>query len=150
MNLVKKQTKFYTTESNKPNWLLVDANGKTLGRLATKVASYLRGKHKSTFTPNADMGDFVVVINAKGIKLTGKRAEMKEYFRYSGYPGGVTFEKFKELIATKPERIIEYAVKGMLPKTKLGDKIGKKLKVYASSDHPHFAQKPKVVESEKK
>ena len=145
MTLVKKQTKFLKTVENEPNWLLVDANGKTLGRIATKIASIIRGKHKATYTPNSDMGDFVIVINASGIKLTGKRSELKEYFRYSGYPGGVTMEKFKELITTKPERIIEYAVKGMLPKTKLGDKLHKKLKVYAGSEHPHFAQKPKSI-----
>ena len=125
MKLVKKQTKFYQEEELVKNWHLIDAKGKTLGRLATQVASLLRGKHKPQFTPNSDMGDFVIVINASEIKLTGKRTEMKEYFSYSGYPGGDKFEKFKDLLKKHPERIIEFAVHGMLPKTKLGAVIEK-------------------------
>jgi large subunit ribosomal protein L13 len=129
----------------KKDWYIVDAEGKTVGRLATEVARVLRGKHKPMFTPHVDTGDFVVVINAGKIKMTGKREEQKEYYRNTLYPGGARFEKFGQLIGTRPERIVEYAVKGMLPKNTLGRATGMKLKVYAGSEHPHAAQQPKVL-----
>lgn len=139
-----KATKFFKTSDTKQTWHLVDANGQTLGRVATQVARLLRGKHKPMFTPNADLGDFVVVVNAANIKLTGKRAELKEYFHYTGYPGGATFQKFQDLIRKHPERVFEHAVKGMLPHNRLGRKIIKKMKVYAGADHPHLAQRPEA------
>jgi large subunit ribosomal protein L13 len=129
----------------KKDWYIVDAEGKTVGRLATEVARVLRGKHKTMFTPHVDTGDFVVVINAGKVKLTGKRESQKEYFRSTLYPGGARFEKFGELISTRPERVIEYAVKGMLPKNSLGRKVGMKLKIYAGAEHPHAAQQPKTL-----
>lgn len=126
-------------------WYLVDAEGKILGRLASRVARILRGKHKTAFTPNVDAGDFVIVINASKVKLVGKRSELKEYFHYTGYPGGATVEKFRELIKKKPEVVVRRAVKGMLPHNRLGRRIYKKLKVYAGSTHPHSAQQPEVI-----
>ncbi len=122
----------------------MDANGKTLGRIATQVAKLLRGKHKVNFTPNADLGDFVVIVNAANVKLTGKRTELKEYFHYTGYPGGATFTKFQDLIRKHPERVFEHAVKGMLPHNRLGRQIIKKMKVYAGAEHPHSAQRPEA------
>jgi large subunit ribosomal protein L13 len=124
------------------NWHIVDADGQTVGRLATQVARLLRGKHKPTFTPHVDTGDFVVVINAGKIKMTGKREDQKEYYRNTLYPGGARFSKFKEVRATNPDRIVEHAVKGMLPKNSLGKQVGMKLKVYAGAEHPHAAQNP--------
>lgn len=141
---MEKATKFFKTSDTVQKWHLVDANGKTLGRVATEIARLLRGKHKPTFTPNADLGDFVVVVNAANIKLTGKRAELKEYFHYTGYPGGATFTKFQELIRKNPGKVFEHAVKGMLPHNRLGRKIIKKMKVYAGADHPHAAQGPEA------
>ena len=135
-------TRFLRDEDIAKKWYIVDANGQVLGRVASQIAHLLRGKHKPEFTPNADMGDFVIVVNAEKVRLTGKRSEQKEYFHYTGYPGGAVFESFKDLIKTKPERVIEHAVKGMIPHTKLGRQIYKKLKVYAGPDHPHSAQKP--------
>jgi large subunit ribosomal protein L13 len=123
-------------------WHLIDAEGKTLGRVATQVARLLRGKHKPMFTPNADLGDFVVVVNASKIRVTGKRAELKEYFHYTGYPGGATFEKFQDVLRKHPDRVFEHAVRGMLPHNRLGRQIIKKLKVYSGSEHPHKAQRP--------
>ncbi len=123
-------------------WYVVDAAGKTLGRLATEVATLLRGKHKPTYTPHIDTGDFVVVINASQINLTGKKLEQKRYYRHSGYPGGLKSVTAGELRASRPERMIELAVKGMLPKGPLGRAQVKKLKVYAGSEHPHQAQQP--------
>jgi large subunit ribosomal protein L13 len=137
-----KITRFLRDEDIAKRWYIVDANGQVLGRVASQIAHLLRGKHKPEFTPNADMGDFVIVVNAEKVRLTGKRTEQKEYFHYTGYPGGAVFESFKDLIKTKPERVIEHAVKGMIPHTKLGRQIYKKLKVYAGPDHPHSAQKP--------
>ncbi len=139
---MEKTTRFFKASDAEPRWHLVDADGKTLGRIATEVARLLRGKHKPTFTPNADMGDFVVVVNAGKVRLTGKRAELKEYFSYSGYPGGATFTKFQELMKKNPERVFEHAVKGMLPHNRLGRTIFTKLKVYPGPEHPHAAQKP--------
>ncbi|MDD8019046.1 MAG: 50S ribosomal protein L13 [Bacteroidota bacterium] len=141
-----RSTHFFRESDLAQKWFLVDANGKTLGRVASQVARLLRGKHKPQFTPNSDMGDFVIVVNAEKIKVTGKRTEMKEYFHYTGYPGGDVFEKFKDVIKNHPERVIEYAVKGMIPHNKLGRRIIKKLKVYAGGDHPHAAQKPETLD----
>lgn len=139
-----KATHFYKTEDTEQKWHLIDAEGKTLGRLATEAARLLRGKHKPMFTPNADLGDFVVIVNAAKVKLTGKRTELKEYFHYTGYPGGATFEKFQDIMRKKPERIFEHAVKGMLPHNKLGRQIIKKMKVYPGPEHPHRAQQPQA------
>jgi large subunit ribosomal protein L13 len=139
---VEKTTRFFTADDVEKKWHLVNAEGKTLGRLATDVARLLRGKHRPQFTPNADLGDFVVVVNASKIRLTGKRPELKEYFHYTGYPGGATFEKFRDLLVTHPERIFEHAIKGMLPHNRLGRQMFKKLKVYAGAEHPHVAQRP--------
>lgn len=139
---MEKTTKFFKQVDANAKWHLVDANGKTLGRVATQVARLLRGKHKPTFTPNADMGDFVVVVNAANIKLTGKRTELKEYFHYTGYPGGATFTKVQDLMQKNPQKVFEHAVKGMLPHNRLGSRILRKLKVYAGAEHPHKAQQP--------
>lgn len=137
-----KATHFFKTTDTVQKWHLIDADGKTLGRVATEVARLLRGKHKPEFTPNADLGDFVVIVNAAKIKLTGKRTELKEYFHYTGYPGGATFEKFDDVLRKRPERVFEHAVKGMLPHNRLGRVIIKKMKVYAGAEHPHSAQQP--------
>lgn len=123
-------------------WLVVDAEGQTLGRLATQVATLIRGKHKALYTPHVDCGDFVIVLNAEKIQLTGKRTEMKQYFHYTGYPGGGRIQTFTDLVKRKPEFVIEHAVKGMLPKTRLGKAMVKKLKVYRGDAHPHEAQSP--------
>lgn len=133
----------------KPNeiprkWYVVDAAGQTLGRLASEVASILRGKYKPQFTPHVDTGDFVVVINAEKIQLTGKKWQQKKYYRHSGYPGGLKETTAQAMRDKKPERMIELAVYGMLPKNRLGEKLKSKLKVYAGSEHPHAAQNPEV------
>ncbi len=130
----------------KRDWYVVDAEGQTVGRLATEVARVLRGKHKPQFTPHIDTGDFVVVINAEKVKLTGKREDQKEYYHNTLYPGGARFAKFKDLQVSHPDRIIESAVRGMLPKTSLGKSLGMKLKIYAGTDHPHAAQQPKTLQ----
>ncbi|WP_094607403.1 50S ribosomal protein L13 [Sporomusa silvacetica DSM 10669] len=127
-------------------WYVVDAEGQTLGRLAVEVAKVLRGKNKPIFTPNVDTGDHVIVVNAEKIALTGKKLEQKTYFRHSGYPGGTTFTTAGKMLATKPERVIEAAVKGMLPKNTLGRQMYRKLNVYAGPNHPHAAQQPEVLE----
>jgi large subunit ribosomal protein L13 len=139
---VDKSTRSYKTSDTVQKWHLIDAEGKTLGRVATQVARLLRGKHKPMFTPNADLGDFVVVVNAAKIRVTGKRAELKEYFHYTGYPGGATFEKFQDVLRKHPDRVFEHAVRGMLPHNRLGRQIIRKLKVYSGSEHPHKAQRP--------
>ena len=141
----EKLTKFVKSEDADQKWYLVDAEGQILGRLATKIAMIIRGKNKAIFTPNMDTGDFVVVINAGKVKLTGKREQLKEYKRHSGYPGGQTITSFKDMMVKKPEFAVENAVRGMLPKTKLGNKLIKKLKVYSGTDHPHAAQKPEII-----
>jgi large subunit ribosomal protein L13 len=123
-------------------WWLVDADGKVLGRLATEVATLLRGKRKPEFVNFLDSGDFVIVINAEKIKVTGNKADQKRYYSHSGYPGGIKEKTYKELLVTKPEEIIKKAVWGMIPKTKLGRAAYKKLKVYRGPNHPHEAQKP--------
>ncbi len=127
-------------------WFVVDAAGKTLGRLATEVASLIRGKHKPQFTPHVDTGDFVIVINAEKITLTGNKMADKMYYRHSGYSGGLKVTPAQEMISKKPERVIELAVHGMLPKNRLGEKMKLKLKVYAGAEHPHQAQNPEVYE----
>ncbi len=127
-------------------WLLVDAEGQTLGRLATRIADILRGKHKASFTPNVDNGDYVVVINCEKIQVTGNKLDTKYYHRHSGHPGGLTSTVMREQLKRFPERIITSAVKGMLPKTKLGRAQLLKLKVYVGSQHPHQAQNPQPLE----
>lgn len=140
-----------TTYMAKPNevqrkWYVVDAEGQTLGRLASKVASILRGKHKPEYTPHVDTGDYVIVINASKVHLTGDKLNKKIYYRHSGYPGGLKKMTAGEMLQKRPERMIELAVKGMLPKGRLGRKQGKKLFVYAGDSHPHQAQKPEVIQ----
>ena len=124
------------------SWWLVDATDLPLGRLASEVAHILRGKHKAKFAPHMDMGDFVVVVNASKVAVTGAKAEDKHYYRHSGYPGGLTATTFGELLATHPERVVEKAIRGMLPKNRLGRAMGRKLKVYAGAEHPHAGQGP--------
>jgi large subunit ribosomal protein L13 len=126
-------------------WYVVDADGKVLGRLATRVAGMLRGKHKPQYAPHLDIGDHIIVINAAGIVLTGRKADQKEMTRYSGYPGGLRRLSYRTLLNKKPEMVVERAIRGMLPHTKLGRKMAKKLKVYAGPDHPHEAQKPEPL-----
>ena len=128
------------------NWYVVDAEGKTLGRLATEVAKILRGKHKPIYTPHVDCGDYVIIINAEKIRVTGNRLDQKIYYRHSGYIGGLKEVPLRTMLERHPERVLQLAVKGMLPKNRLGRKMFKKLKVYASPDHPHAAQKPQVLE----
>jgi large subunit ribosomal protein L13 len=141
-----KTTKFATRSDNPNKWHLVDAEGKVLGRLASEVAKRIRGKYNPQYTPNADTGDWIVVINAEKIQLTGKRADQKEYLTHSLYPGGQKKRTFKEMIEKHPDRVITLAVKRMLPKTKLGSKLINKLKVYKGSLHPHSAQSPLTLE----
>ena len=129
----------------KRNWYLVDAEGKTLGRLATEVATLLRGKHKPTFTPHVDGGDFVVVVNASKVVLTGKKLDQKIYYHHSDYVGGMKETTLREMMAKKPEKVVELAVKGMLPKGPLGRAMIKKLHVYAGPEHANQAQKPEVL-----
>ena len=126
-------------------WYVVDASGKTLGRLATQVAIVLRGKHKPTFTPHMDTGDHVIVVNAEKIHLTGDKVRTKTYYRHSGYPGGLKSETVKDVLARKPEAVLERAIKGMLPKTSLGKQMARKLNVYAGPAHPHHAQQPEAL-----
>ena len=126
-------------------WYLVDASDKTLGRLATRIAHILRGKHKPEFTPHVDTGDYIVVINAEKVRVTGNKAKNKIYYRHSGYPGGLKTITFEKLLAKTPERILTLAVKGMLPKGPLGYAMMKKLKVYAGSEHHHSAQQPELL-----
>lgn len=127
-------------------WFIIDAQGKTLGRLASEAASLIRGKHKPTFTPHVDGGDFVVIINADKIVLTGKKLTDKKYYRHSLHPGGLKVTTAQEMLKNKPQRMMELAVHGMLPKTRMGNKMKLRAKVYASSNHPHQAQQPEVYE----
>lgn len=127
------------------DWFVVDAEGKTLGRLATEIARRLRGKHKAEYTPHVDTGDYIVVINAEKVRVTGKKATDKNYYRHTGYPGGLRTMSFEKLIDHAPERVLEIAVKGMLPKGPLGRAMHKKMKVYAGSEHPHAAQQPQEL-----
>ncbi|HEY84254.1 MAG TPA: 50S ribosomal protein L13 [Chloroflexi bacterium] len=127
-------------------WHVVDAQGKTLGRLSSEIARILRGKHKPIYTPHVDCGDYVVVINAEKIWVTGRKLDQKIYYRHSGYPGGLKEITLREQLNKFPERVIEHAVKGMLPKNRLGRRMFKKLKVYAGAEHPHAAQQPQPLE----
>lgn len=128
------------------NWYVVDAEGQTLGRLATKVATILRGKHKPSYSPSVDTGDYVIVVNAEKIQVTGRRMDQKVYYHHSGYMGGLTEITLRQQLERYPERVLESAVRGMLPKNKLGRKMVRKLKVYAGPDHPHQAQQPEQME----
>ena len=137
-----KSTHFAKPQEVERTWVLVDAEDVVLGRLATQVANILRGKHKPQYTPNVDTGDFVVVVNASKVRLSGNKAAEKQYWRHSGYLGGLKFESFTKAMETHPERVIEHAVRGMLPKNRLGKQQLTKLKVYAGPEHPHAAQHP--------
>lgn len=141
----QRVTNFIKTSDADRKWFVVDAQDQVLGRLASKVARIIRGKNKAIFTPNTDTGDFVVVINAEKIKVTGKRKTLKTYTHHSGYPGGLKTKSLNEVLEKKPEFVIQNAVQGMLPKTRLGKQLIKKLKVYAGSSHPHSAQKPEAL-----
>jgi large subunit ribosomal protein L13 len=141
-----RKTILATPDSVEHAWHVVDVSGKTLGRAATKIASVLRGKHKTTFTPHVDTGDFVVVVNAHKVKLTGKKWQIKLYRDHSLFPGGLTTRTAEQLLAHKPTELVRRAVRGMLPKGPLGRRIVKKLKVYATAEHPHGAQKPAQLE----
>ncbi len=135
-----------TNETARHNWYIVDASGQTLGRLASEVAKRLRGKHKPEYTPHVDTGDFIVVINAGQVKVTGNKSKDKVYYSHSGYPGGLKEITFEKLLAKSPEQVIEIAVKGMLPKNPLGRAMYRKLKVYAGTEHPHAAQQPQLLD----
>lgn len=140
--------KTYSTKPTdiKRKWFVVDAQGKTLGRLATRVASVLIGKHKPEFVPHMDVGDFVIVVNADKIHVTGRKMDQKKYYRHSGYPGGLSEITLRDQLVRYPTRAVELAVRGMLPKNRLGRKMLRKLKVYASPEHPHGPQKPEWLE----
>jgi large subunit ribosomal protein L13 len=135
-----------TPADRERNWLVVDATGQTLGRLCTQIADALRGKLKPTYTPHVDTGDFVIVVNAEKISVTGNKRQDKRYYRHSGYPGGLRSRTFEEMQARRPEEIIRLAVKGMMPRNRLARKQITKLKVYAGPEHPHVAQKPQSLE----
>jgi large subunit ribosomal protein L13 len=135
-----------TPANRERNWVVIDATGKTLGRLATQIADVLRGKHKPEYTPHCDVGDFVVVVNAERITVTGKKREDKLYYRHSGYPGGIRSRTLGQMLARRPEEVIRLAVKGMMPRNRLGRAQLRKLKIYAGPDHPHAAQKPEPLE----
>ena len=135
-----------TPQDRERNWLLVDAEGQTLGRLATQIADALRGKRKPTYTPHIDTGDFVIVVNAEKVAVTGSKRQSKLYHRHSGYPGGLKTRTLEQMLERRPEEVIRLAVRGMLPRTRLGRKQLTKLKVYAGPDHPHAAQQPRALE----
>ncbi len=139
------KTQFAKKGEAERKWLIVDAEGQVLGRLASQIAFRLRGKHKPVFTPNVDTGDFVVVINAEKVRFTGRKLDQKVYYRHSNYPGGLRSETLKERLEKKPEEVIRDAVWGMLPKNRLGRTLIKKLKVYSGAEHPHEAQKPEPL-----
>jgi len=139
------ETKSYKSINVEKNWHLIDAEDKILGRLAVKIAAILSGKNKAKYSPNADLGDFVVVVNAEKVKVTGNKFSQKKYFHHTGYPGGLKTKSFQKMQEDSPEKIIEKAVKGMLPKNKLANQIIKKLKVYSGSAHPHIGQQPKEL-----
>jgi large subunit ribosomal protein L13 len=143
------KTYFATSENTEHKWYVVDASGKVLGRLASQIAKYLRGKHKPEYTPHSDAGDYIIVVNASKIKVTGKKGQDKMYYTHSGYPGGIKETTFDKLQAKDPRRIIELAVKGMMPKNPLGRAMLSKLKVYAGAEHPHTAQQPVEINLEK-
>jgi large subunit ribosomal protein L13 len=137
-----------TPETRQRGWYVVDAEGKTLGRLATQIADALRGKRKPEYTPHVDTGDFVVVVNAEKVRVTGDKRAAKRYYRHSGYPGGMRSRTLEEMLERRPEEVIRLAVRGMLPRNRLGRKQLTKLKVYAGPDHPHAAQQPQTLEIE--
>lgn len=140
------KTTFMANAANvERKWFVVDAEGQTVGRLAAEVAKVLRGKHKPTFTPHVDTGDYVIVVNAEKVVFSGKKLTKKTYFRHSGYPGGTSFVTPQDMLNKHPERVVEIAVRGMLPKNKLGAQMYRKLSVYAGPEHPHAAQKPEVL-----
>lgn len=145
MNTLSYKTEFTTKATAQKNWVIVDAENQVLGRLSSQIAKVLRGKHKTSFTPNADCGDNVIVINCEKIKLTGKKLDDKVYIRYTGHPGGQRFNTPRTYLQTQPHKIIELAVKNMLPKSILGRAIFGNLHVYAGIQHPHEAQNPKVI-----
>ena len=134
------------TADIKQEWYVVDAQGLTLGRLAARIAPILKGKHKPTYTPHLDCGDFVIVVNADKVRVTGRKLDQKQYYHHSGYPGGLTTTSLRHQLERHPERVLEAAVRGMLPKNRLGRRMFKKLKVYAGGSHPHQAQQPKPLE----
>ena len=141
------KTQSFKQSDIEQSWILVDAKDKTLGRLASALASRLRGKHRPEFTPNADLGDYIVVINANKINVTGDKLNQKKYFKHSGYPGGIKSKSLDNVIKNSPEDAIRMAVKGMLPKNKLGKKMLTKLKIYKDNDHPHQAQNPSTLDT---
>ena len=143
---MKKYTYSAKRSDNKENWCIIDAKDQILGRLASRVAYRIRGKHNPLFTPHVDMGDWVIVINADKVRLTGNKMDQKRYYRHSGYIGSIKSDTAKELFEKKPNEVVKKAIKGMLPKNRLGRKLGKKLFVYAGDQHPHAAQKPEPVE----
>ncbi|HHI96944.1 MAG TPA: 50S ribosomal protein L13 [Thermodesulfatator atlanticus] len=146
MAIFTSQTPMLKKEEVKRNWYVVDAKGKVLGRLASRLAHRLRGKHRPDFTPHVDVGDFIVVINADKIRLTGRKLDKKLYWRHSGYMGGLKLTPARKMLETKPEELLRLAVKRMLPKNRLGRKMLKKLKIYAGETHPHQAQNPKPLD----
>ena len=139
------KTKSYKSDDLEKKWHLIDAKDEVLGRLAVKIANILSGKNKSHYSPNADLGDFVVVVNAEKVRVTGNKFTQKKYHHHTGFPGGLKTKTFEKMQADSPEKIIEKAVKGMLPKNKLANKIIKKLKVYVGAEHPHSGQQPKEL-----
>ncbi len=145
MDTLSYKTKFLTKAEIQKNWYVVDAEGQVLGRLCSQIAKVLRGKNKASFTPNMDCGDHVIVINCEKIKLTGNKMEDKVYIRYTGHPGGQRFNTPRTYLESQPHKVIELAVKNMLPKTRLGRQIFHNMHVYAGSNHPHEAQNPKVL-----
>jgi len=144
--MLTKTTSIATPENMDRKWYVVDAEGQTLGRMASQIAAVLRGKNKPCYTPFIDAGDYVIVINADKVVLTGNKLEQKYYYKHSGYPGGFKAVQYKHLMEKKPVFVVEKAIKGMLPKNRLGRAMFKKLKVYAGSEHPHAAQKPEKLE----
>ena len=141
------KTQSFKQSDIEQSWILVDAKDKTLGRLASTLASRLRGKHRPEYTPNADLGDYIIVINANKINVTGDKLNQKNYFKHSGYPGGIKSRSLDEVIKNSPEDAIRMAVRGMLPKNKLGKKMLTKLKIYKDNDHPHQAQNPSTLDA---
>ena len=141
-----KRTYVTKPEDIQRNWYVVDASGRTLGRLASEVAQIVRGKHKPIFSPSVDVGDYVIVVNAEKVRVTGRKLDQKIYHRHSGYPGGLKQVSLRRMLEEHPTRVIEHAVAGMLPKNRLGRKMMKKLKVYAGSTHPHEAQQPEPLD----
>ena len=146
MDTLSFKTKSANAQTVKRAWFVIDAEGKTLGRMCTKIATVLRGKHKPSYTPHFDTGDYVIVLNADKIRLTGNKMNAKTYIRHTGYPGGQRETTAKELLAKKPTALVEKAVRGMLPKNKLGRAMIKKMFLYTGTEHPHTAQKPKALE----